>query len=296
MKSFGLNAYQVIALGNHLSVGGAKNNGLFLNALQTGFFTNFQGCYLSELVTATPGPTFSRTGIDLTNIPYTVHGVNQRMSVIGSDTNVVAGAGFPDASAAGDTGVLRLTNNDTGTGVNGAAALAMWQENALWITPASSFSVTFDIAQWSQRTLGLTQAFSEFGLVGTAAQANLIDAAKVPGWIDGTNDKVSCYVKMYGNQGRLKIVSADLAAIQTSAAFEIPAGAFTARIEYANPVNGGTPTVTLFINDRLAVSVKTSLTGSLQLFARASHGAAYIAASMTPAILDVDAIAVSIAQ
>jgi hypothetical protein len=194
MKSFGLNAYQVIALGNHLSVGGAKNNGLFLNALQTGFFTNFQGCYLSELVTATPGPTYLRTSIDADLNPYKVHGVSQRMAVIGSNATAVAGAGFPDASAAGDTGVLRLTNNDTGTGVNGAAALAMWQENALWITPASSFTVAFDIAQWSQRTLGLTQAFSEFGVVGTAAQADLIDAAKVPGWIDGTNDKVSCYL------------------------------------------------------------------------------------------------------
>lgn len=296
MTSFvGMNKYNEIALNRHLSVGGLRSNGTLMNAvLHNGFYTNFQGCYMSEVVTATPGPTYSRLGIDADLNPYRVIGTSQMMTIRGSNTTIVAGAGFPDATTTSTTGVMRLTNNDTGTGVNGKAAMVMHQENALWISPASNFTAIFDIAQWTQRTLGITQAFSEFGLVGTCTASDLIDAVKVPGYVDGTNDKVSCYVKLYGNQGRLNIVSADLAALQTSAAFEIPAGAFTARLEYGAAVSNGSPGVALFINDRFVVSVATSLTGSMQLFARACHGAAYIAASMTPAILDVDAIAVAL--
>ena len=288
MKTPSMNKYQELALGNHLSVGGAKNNGLIMNAKQNGFYTNFQGCTLVENVTATPGPTFVRLSVDGDLDPYYVYGVNQLMTLRASSATACA-AGFPNAAAAGDTGVLRLTTVDA----NAAGAVAMLQENALWIAPANDFSVVFDIAQWSQRNNALAVAFSQFGIVGTCTVTDLQDAAKVPGWIDGTNDNASCYISLYGNRGRLKVVAADLAVLQTSESFEIPTGAFTAKIVYSAGASGGSPSISVFINDRIVVSLKSSLTGPFQLFARACNGASYLLATHTPAILDIDTIAVS---
>lgn len=288
MKTPSMNKYQELALGKHLSVGGAGNNGLLLNAMQNGFYANFQGCTLVENVTATPGPTFVRLSVDGDLDPYYVYGVNQLMTLRASSATACA-AGFPNAAAVGDTGVLRLTTVDA----NAAGAVAMLQENALWMAPANDFSVVFDIAQWTQRNNVVGVAFSQFGIIGTCTVTDLQDSAKVPAWVDGTNDNASCYITLTGNRGTLTVVSANLELRQNSASFEIPAGAFTARIAYGAGATGGSPTVSVFINDRAVATIKTVLTGPFQLFARACNGANYLQATHTPAILDIDTIAVS---
>ena len=290
-SSIGMNKYQEMALNKHLSVGGLKNNGTLINAaLHNGFVTNFQGKYMTYLDTEV---TIARTGVDADYNPYIVREVGQLMTIRGSNATVVAGAGFPNAAAAGDFGKLRLTNNDTGTGVNGAAAMAMAQESILWIPPSTNFTMIWDIAQWSQRGLAVTAAFAEFGVTSTCSTTHIIDATKVPAYVDGTNDLAFATIKLIGNQGYLVVRPATTAALLTSAAFEIPAGAFTVRMEVNSAADHGSAGIAVYVNDRLATSLATAVAGPFQMFARACHGAAYIAATMVPPILDIDGLAVS---
>ena len=288
--ALGLSKYQEIALNNHLSVGGTKNNGLLINAaLHNGFHTNFQGCYMSEVVSATPGPVYSRIGVDLTYNPYMVNGVSQLMHIDGSDTNVVAAAGFPNAAAASDTGVLRLTCNDTNTT---ALVMAMWQNNALWLATGTSFTLVYDIAQWSERQELLTESFSEIGVCGTCRLTEVLLAASVPGTDNATLNPFIT-VKFYANRARLVLRPVTAAAVQTSESFEVPAGKFTIRMEYVVPANGGVPSVTVYVNDRNVTSINATITGPLQLFARNCHNTGYLSATMAPAIFDIDAIVVA---
>lgn len=286
-SSLGMNKGQELALSRHLNVGGLKNNGTLINAaLHNGFLTNFQGKYMTYLDTEV---TITRTGIDADYNPYIVHEVGQLMTIRGSNATVVAGAGFPNAAASGDFGKLRLTNNDT----NAAAAMAMAQESILWIPPSTNFTMIWDIAQWSQRGYAVAVAFAEFGVASTCSTTHIIDASKVPAYVDGTDDLAFATIKLIGNSGYLVVRPATSAAVLTSAAFEIPARAFTVRMEVNAIADHGSNGISVYVNDRLATTLATSVAGPLQMFARACHGASYLAASHVPPILDIDAVAIA---
>jgi hypothetical protein len=287
--SIQLTKYQETALGQQLSVGGAKHLGLMINAgLISGFRTHFQGSYLTYQDTDVT--KYSRNSIDGDLGPYRVLGVDQLMGIRSSDSTAVA-SGFLDAAAAGDTGVLRLTCRV----VNGANAIALTQENALWIAPSTNFTALFEIKEWTTRTHAVGVSFFEIGLASTCVLAtDLVDAAKVPAYVDGTDDKPFVTVKLYGSQGRMIVRPSTSAALLTSSTFDVPAGAFNLRFEYSSAQSGGSPTIALFINDRFTTSIATSITGPLQIFARAAHGAGYVAATHTVSpILDIDSIVVA---
>jgi hypothetical protein len=287
-----LNKYQEISLNQQTSVGGAKYNGFFINvAFMGGFFTHFQGCWMQNLDTEIVN---SRINVDGDLDPYYILGANQLMSLRSSDSTVVP-AGFPNAAAAGDTGVLRLVCRDVGTGVDGANVTAMHQENALWLTPGQNWTALFDIKQWTERNDAVTVQFSEFGLASTITAADLIDPAKEPAYGNGsTTDAPFVAVKLYGNQGRIICRPSTGAALLTSAAFSLPAGAFLCRFEYNHGAVNGSPTLALYVDERPAASLSTAITGPLQLFARNCHAAAYIAGSHAPSVLDIDMIAIAL--
>lgn len=292
MGNITLTKYQEIALGQQTSVGGARYNGFFINAaFMGGFFTHFQGCWMQNLDTEIVN---SRINVDGDLDPYYILGASQLMSLRSSDSTVVP-AGFPNAAAVGDTGVLRLVCRDVGTGVNGANVTAMHQENALWLAPAQNWTALFDIKQWTERNDAVTIQFSEFGLASTITAADLIDPAKVPAYGNGsTTDAPFVAIKLYGNQGRIICRATTGAALQTSSAFSLPTGSFLCRLEYNHGATSGTPTLALYVNERPATSLSTRITGPLQIFARNCHAAGYVAATAAPSVLDIDMIAVAL--
>ena len=244
-----LNKTQELALNKQLSVVNSSKNGSIIKAaLHNGFLANFQGCYLSEVVTATPGQTYSRTGIDFDLNPYRIHGVKQRMTLRGSDATAVAAAGFPNAAASGDVGVLRLTNRVA----NGANAVAMCQDNALWIAPSTNFSVNFDVKQWATRTHGKNIAFTEMGVVGTCVVTDVYNSALPLGYVNGSIDNTSIMFQLSSSKGRLRYKPNALAlpTAEVTADFEVPAGAFSLRMEYSSGSGIlNSPSLAVFVND-----------------------------------------------
>jgi len=287
MGNFNLSRYQEISLNQQLSVGGVRYNGELMNAkLYNGFLTSFQGCYLEHLDTEI---LQARLGCIATLDPFTVRGVDQWMTLRTSDTTNITTAGFPDASAAGDTGVLRLTLRDA----NGASVIALHQENALWIAPATPFIAQFDIKQWTQRSNAVGVAFVEFGVASTCSTTHIVDGTKAPAYVNGSDDKAFVTIKCYGNQGYLVLRPNTSEDAQTSAAFDLPTGDFLARIEYNYSSTSGSPSVSVFIDNVFKVRVDAEVTGPFQMFARVCHGASYVLATHEPTILDIDAIAIS---
>ncbi len=287
MAILGISKQNEIALDQQLSVGGLRNNGKLINAaLHNGFLTNFQGCYL----TAVDGIEQARLTIDAGKDPYTIGGVSQMFHIW---TTSSAAGGFPDASAASDRGVLRLTNADTNTT---KLAMAVFQNNALWIAP-TSFTAVFDIAQWTQRSDAGTTQWAEFGVCGTCNTTHLIDSAKEIAYNDGTNDYSFAKIKLSAGQGKLVYKALNTGASTTavdSASFDLPTGAFSIRLEYNSATAGGSPTIAVFVDNVFKLAVQTSLAGPFQLFARTCHSASYASGTQAPTILDIDAIAVAI--
>jgi len=281
----GFRKLQEDALDRHLAAGVEVKAGFLLNAMLTGIVENFQGKILSHLDTGVI--TYGQVGIDKDLEPYFVEGASQALALRVSDTTAVAAAGIPDNASGTQRGLLRLTLNDT----NGAAAMAMTQENVLWIPNTASWSLAFDVAQITNLTLGSAISFTEFGVMGEQSTiADITNAAKEPA--DG-NAFVA--FKVYGSKAFLRIRPTASATILTSGAIEIPStGLMSLRLDFN--YNSGNPSFTVYVNGRRALSMASSISGPLQLFARVCHGASYVAATHVPTVFDIDGIAMSIPQ
>ncbi len=296
MPAIGLSRLQQDTLDRHLSAGKRSNNGLLLAAMQCGMIETFQG---KALMTTEDPPVLvtGLTGLDADKDPYHVVGANQYLGLRSSDATPTAStAGIPVASTtASTTGVLRLTNRDLGTGANGAQVAGVSQEGSLWIPGSTPWVAQFELTV-PKNAYGTTIAFQEIGLMGAGDIAtHFIDVSKEFGYVDGTSDAAFVALKFYNGNGYLRIRPATAGTILTSAAFPIPAsGKHTYRIENNYSSTGGTPTVSLFIDDAFVVSIAATVASGLQFAARACHGAAYTAASHVPPVFDIDTIVVAV--
>lgn len=288
--TFGIARSQEDTLNRHWSAGKPGTFGTLMNAGISGCYDNFHGKVMHRIspVATTPASTsvsLTATGIDFQTetTAYQVWGASQMLGLRTSITAAaVTGAGFPQAAGTTDKGILRLTMTDVGTGVNGKASTAMTQENLLWISNAASFRAGYYIDDLTNRSLAKTISFAEIGVMGEQSTiANICDAAKEPA--DG-NPFIA--VKIASGRGTLRVRTAASATILESEAFEIPtSGGFNLQFEY-NYVSTGSVT-TLFLNGSRVAVVKGTVTGPLQRFARACHGANYIAATHVPTKFDI---------
>jgi len=302
MPAIGLSRLQQDTLDRHLSAGKRSNNGLLLSAMQCGMIETFQGKGLVHYVRTDVGggdevdvATYitGLTGLDADLDPYYVTGTGHLLALRGSDSTPTASTvGIPVASTtASSTGVLRLTNRD----VNAANVAGVSQEGALWIPGSTPWVAQFELTV-PKNAYAVGVAFQEIGFMGAGDLAtHFVDASKEFGYVDGTSDVAFVALKFYAGNGYLRIRPATAGTILTSAAFPIPtSGKHTYRIENNYSTTGGTPTVSLFIDDAFVVSIAATVASGLQFAARTCHGASYAAATHTPPVFDIDTVVVAI--
>lgn len=284
MPALGLKKTQSDAISRSLAAGNPSSNGLVLSALQGGMLENFCG----KMLLLADGVTYALAGIDADLDPYRVVGSKHFMSIRGSDATVIPGAGLIAGTTAAKTTVLRLTNRDVGTGVNGASVVGVSQEGSLWLPPSQAWTAQFE-AYVPKNSYGITKAFQEIGLMGSGDIAtHFIDVSKEFGYVDGSVDEPFVALKFYNGSGYLRVRAAIGGTIQTSGAFPIPAsGKHAYRIEYGYSSTGGTPAVSLYVDDVFKATIVATMEGGLQFAARACHGAAYVAATEVPPVLDL---------
>ncbi len=285
MPLLGLKKSQSDANSRALSAGSPSATGLVLAALQNGMNENFRG---KKLLLA-DGVTYAFTSIDADLDPYFVIGTEQFFAMRGSDATAVAAAGLVVASASNPE-VCRLTCRD----VNAANTVSLTQEGALWIPPSQAWTAQFE-AYVPSNAYAVGVAFQEMGLMGVGSVGtHFIDASKEFGYVDGSADSAFVSLKFFGGMGYLRVRAAAGGTVQTSAGFPIPSGKNAYRIEYGYSATGGTPTISLYVNDVYKVSVVATMTGGLQVAARACHGASYLAASHVPPVFDLVNILVAL--
>lgn len=285
MPLLGLKKSQSDANSRALSAGSPCATGLVLAALQNGMNENFRG----KKLLAVDGVTYSFTTVDGDLDPYYVIGTEQFFAMRSSDATPDANGGLIVASASNPE-VCRLTCRD----VNAANALSLTQEGALWIPPNQAWTAQFE-AYVPSNAYAVGVAFQEMGLMGVGSVGtHFIDASKEFGYVDGSADSAFVSLKFFGGMGYLRVRAAAGGTVQTSAGFVIPSGKNSYRIEYGYSATGGTPTLSLYINDVYKVSVVATMTGGLQFAARACHGASYVAATHTPPVFDLVNLLVAI--
>lgn len=275
-RAIGLTRLQQDALNRHLACGRYSWNGMALNGIVAGLCESFQG----KMLMYENGGTLALTqgGVNGTYINY-VWGANQILSVRSSTTSAVTGTGFPDASAPSHRGRLVLSNPDSGS-----CAMAMMQENQLWIPNAAPFQVCFDVAAWEGRSNAVGVSFIELGVMGDQATAADVKVfSKEPA--DGNP---FLEVKMYNGMGLIRRRAAASGAITSSSVFDVPVGAFSLRIEHN--YSNSTGHTTVYVNDQVKTNLAGSVTGPFQVFARTCHGASYASGTHEPALLSLDGV------
>lgn len=291
--SVGLSKIQEVALDKHLSAGRASHNGMAINAMLTGLLETFQGCTTQNVIGADLFPAYARTIAAINTDSITLVGTRQYFKLDVADTATGATIGFPNAAAAGDTGVLRLANADQ----NGVLGCALHQGNALWIAPATSFKMTWDIATHTC-IAGTANSLNslEVGVAGTFVSTDFVVGANefASDGASATYGSQFIAVKIVGGAAQLRVkANSDVAGTVTeSATVQLPSTRFQMRVEYNYSAVGGY--ATLFINDQKQVTVQGSVTGPFQVAARICHNTGYLAASHAPASVDIDTIMVGI--
>jgi hypothetical protein len=280
--TFSLSRSQEDGLNRHWGLGKPGFLGTLVHSGISGCYDNFHGKTMFRALADGTASNFSATGVDFTvatgdTASYKVWGASQILGIRTNAAYAVTGVGFPQAAGTTDKGVLRLTLADQ----NGVGGAALTQDNLLWIPNAVSFRAGYYIDQITNMALAKAISFTEIGLLGSQATiADITNAAKEPA--DG-NPFIA--VKIASGRGALRVRTAASATILESESFEVPSTGFNLQFEY-NYVSTGS-VVSVFINGTRVGTVKATVTGPLQRFARVCHGASYVAATHTPTVFDI---------
>jgi hypothetical protein len=268
----GYNALQRDAMDRHLSsaTNGPSYPGLVLDALCNGLLENFQGKILNDGAALTQVVAAASSN--------TIPNAAQYMQVDAAAANIAADAGIPDASATLSRGALRL-----GTDGVGAGAVALHQNDLLWINAGVNFTMCFEVTN----TVGVSQvntvALAQIGVM-SAKGANLLVMNSLEGGVANRPGAQYLFVEISGSRARL--VCGDATSAVYSGWTQLGSRQVSFRIDYVATAQ----TANFSVDGKFVSSVSASkLTQALQVFARAGHVGVGTALSV-----DVDTLMVSI--
>lgn len=268
----GYNTLQRDAMDRHLSsaTNGPSYPGLVLDALCNGVLENFQGKILNDGAALTQVVAAASTN--------TIVNAAQYMQVDAAAANIAADAGIPDASGTTSRGVLRLATDGVGAG-----AVALHQNDLLWINAGTNFTFGFEIANMVGQGQLNTVALAQIGVM-SAKGANLLLMNSLEGGVANRPGAQYLFVEISNGKARLVVGNATAAAY--SGWVQLPARSVSFTVHY----NATAKIANLLMDSRFVTSLSaTQLTQSLQVFARAGHVGAG-----DPLQIDLDTVLVSI--